>query len=188
MAHENSETIEIDNKWYNVSGHTGEILSIQDPMYEMDSYPTKEKAVAAAIQRSDNYKGDKMDDVAYNDLNQDEIPNDSAAYALYKAENEEEIKNATNAFLGPLAASQENSDDDETKTALGSVMKKKLIEMTEENFNERKAVRKELEQIEVPKEEPTGFFDNISSWWSGKKEEWAKPNASRGRFPADGWY
>ena len=56
MAHENSETIERDGRFYNVSGYTGEVLPIQNPMFEMDSYPTEASAVSAAIQRSDLYK------------------------------------------------------------------------------------------------------------------------------------
>ena len=135
-------------------------------------------------------------EIPYEDLKQDEIPSDSPMYSLYMADKKIQEKINSDKFkgiLGPLAGVVEE-EDEMTKGVLNSVMKAELIKMTEENFVKRKAMEAELEQdrlnksLEKTKEEPTGFFNNISSWWTGKKEEWAKPNASRGRFPADGNY
>lgn len=54
MSHENSRTVEIDGKFYNVHGTTGEPLAPQYD-FEKEAYDTLDEAVAAAKRRSEEY-------------------------------------------------------------------------------------------------------------------------------------
>ena len=62
MAHENSETVERDGRYYNVYGKgtekAGEALPLLHD-FEQESYDTEAEAVAAAKKRSDLYRPKK---------------------------------------------------------------------------------------------------------------------------------